>query len=484
MQNSTHLLIPKLSFQLLVKDILKEMEAKEEERGTSSYKGELHTNLPEDPDLGRNRFAVRMETNALLALHEAAEMYLVGILEEKQDGNLCAVHNKRVTLMPRDMSLVGRLRRVKIQAEIEFLPVWLASTALPVTRSLHVSVDFATPAMGNVVTQSCCHAHAKLHPVDKIVNLLLGCFLPLEKAVAGSTEDVRLKLLSDCRKAHEKMSKSYEKNVKGTWKVEERELPRRHGQGGPIQVAVHEPLERGARQDLPLIVWAHGGCMTLGDRHDSWGSQFFKALTAKIGPFCWASVEYRLAPESKFPACIDDFTSAYVSLADADLSQEFGYDVNRMSIMGVSAGALVAAHAALRLDTGYKPPLAFLYPMVDPEMRSRSHALFGGLPACPSRYLRLSWDWLLAEEGQVTARRLEEANLLTASWMPLSRRKVLVLLGIYDCLHDEGQALAQRCAQGGLRVTTVQSEGSHAVGHMVDKKAQTQLFEELAVLLK
>ena len=104
--------------------------------------------------------------------------------------------------------------------------------------------------------------HGWRHPVDKIVNLLLGCFLPLEKAVAGSTEDVRLKLLSDCRKAHEKMSKSYEKNVKGTWKVEERELPRRHGQGGPIQVAVHEPLERGARQDLPLIVWAHGGgCM-------------------------------------------------------------------------------------------------------------------------------------------------------------------------------------------------------------------------------
>ena len=32
--------------------------------------------------------------------------------------------------------------------------------------------------------------------------------------------------------------------------------------------------------------------------------------------------------------------------------------------------------------------------------------------------------------------------------------EVLVLLGRYDCLHDEGQALAQRCAQGGLRVTT------------------------------
>eukprot|EP00439_Symbiodinium_sp_Y106_P010687 s2314_g1.t1 len=98
MQNSTHLLIPKLSFQLLVKDILKEMEAKEEERGTSSYKGELHTNLPEDPDLGRNRFAVRMETHALLALHEAAEMYLVGILEEKQSYESRDVCQKDIVL--------------------------------------------------------------------------------------------------------------------------------------------------------------------------------------------------------------------------------------------------------------------------------------------------------------------------------------------------------------------------------------------------
>ena len=136
-------------------------------------------------------------------------------------------------------------------------------------------------------------------------------------------------------------------------------------------------------------------------------------------------MEYRLAPESKFPSFADDFASAYVSLMDATLAQEFGYSTERVSIMGVSAGALVVAHAALRLDAKYKPSMALLqlvltrrsmdttvrkhlfctsaqetlethetfsealrYPMVDPEMRSKSHALYGRLPACPSRPLQ------------------------------------------------------------------------------------------------
>ncbi|CAE7336789.1 lipN [Symbiodinium natans] len=338
--------------------------------------------------------------------------------------------------------------------------------------------------MGNVVTQSCCHAHAKLHVIDKMVNILLGCFLPLEKACTGKTEEARLELLSECRRAHTKMSSSYSANVQGIWKPEERALPRRHGDGGPVQVCLHTPLQRAAGEDVPLIVWAHGGCMTLGDRHDAWGSSFMKELAAKIGPFCWASVEYRLAPESKFPSFADDFASAYVSLMDATLAQEFGYSTERVSIMGVSAGALVVAHAALRLDAKYKPSMALLYPMVDPEMRSKSHALYGRLPACPSRFLRLSWDWLLSEEGQVSARRLDEANLLTSDWRPLSGRKAFVLLARYDCLHDEGQALAQHCTQAGLRVTTVESQGSHAVANMVDKKSQVQIFESVSKLLR
>lgn len=77
-QRSTQLLIPKLAFQRLVREI-------------SQY----------------FRFDYRFQTNALLALQEAAEAYLAGLFE---DMNLCAIHAKRITVMPKDLFLAARIR--------------------------------------------------------------------------------------------------------------------------------------------------------------------------------------------------------------------------------------------------------------------------------------------------------------------------------------------------------------------------------------
>lgn len=78
-QKSTDLLIRKLPFQRLVREIMSEV-----------CKNEL-----------------RIQSNALHALQEAAEAYLVGLFE---DTNLCAIHAKRVTIMPKDMELARRIR--------------------------------------------------------------------------------------------------------------------------------------------------------------------------------------------------------------------------------------------------------------------------------------------------------------------------------------------------------------------------------------
>ena len=77
-QKSTCTLIPKVRFQRLVREI------------AQGFK----------PDL-------RFQSNAVLALQEAAEAYLVGLFE---DSNLCAIHAKRVTIQPKDMQLARRLR--------------------------------------------------------------------------------------------------------------------------------------------------------------------------------------------------------------------------------------------------------------------------------------------------------------------------------------------------------------------------------------
>ena len=77
-QKSTELLIRKLPFQRLVREIAQD------------FKTDL-----------------RFQGSAVLALQEAAEAYLVGLFE---DTNLCAIHAKRVTIMPKDMQLARRIR--------------------------------------------------------------------------------------------------------------------------------------------------------------------------------------------------------------------------------------------------------------------------------------------------------------------------------------------------------------------------------------
>ena len=78
-QKSTELLIRKLPFQRLVRELAQ--------------------------DLGKTN--IRFQSGAIMALQEASEAYLVGLLE---DANLCTVHAKRVTIMPKDIQLARRIR--------------------------------------------------------------------------------------------------------------------------------------------------------------------------------------------------------------------------------------------------------------------------------------------------------------------------------------------------------------------------------------
>ena len=78
-QKSTELLIRKLLFQRLVREIAQDL----------------------------SKMSIRFQSGAIIALQEASEAYLVGLLE---DSNLCAIHAKRVTIMPKDIQLARRIR--------------------------------------------------------------------------------------------------------------------------------------------------------------------------------------------------------------------------------------------------------------------------------------------------------------------------------------------------------------------------------------
>jgi histone H3 len=92
-QKGTELLIRKKPFQRLVREIMQDLPRR--------YARLPHIGQVEPPD--------RWQSTALLALQEAAEAFLIGFFE---DTNECAIHAKRVTIMPKDMHLVKRIRNL------------------------------------------------------------------------------------------------------------------------------------------------------------------------------------------------------------------------------------------------------------------------------------------------------------------------------------------------------------------------------------
>lgn len=302
----------------------------------------------------------------------------------------------------------------------------------------------------------------------------------------GDLTPTNLESLDRSRKAVEKFNGSYEKLVAEKWNVSEKHFGATNG--GTVRVIVHQP--KSAEKDqgsVPLVLWGHGGGMILGSCKDSWSASFMLAVQAKWGSFCWASVEYRLAPEHKFPDAVDDFETAFRSLSDETLAKELGYSTSNIILGGVSAGAFVAAHLLLRLAPtrpAALPAVALLYPMVDPNANSESHELYGSLPSCPSSFLRVSWGWLLSDgDGKLREDLVKAANLLEQDLSILRGAKVFVCTASFDALRDEGVALAKKLREAGAEVSAVEGAGSHCMPHMLNPQCKAQTFDALARLL-
>ena len=100
-QKGTELLIRKAPFQRLVREIMQEVCSKKKTWGNvvlPEFRKQQYCNEDEP---------YRMQSTAMLALHEAAEYYLVDLFDWT---NLCAIHAKRKTIMVKDMQLARRIR--------------------------------------------------------------------------------------------------------------------------------------------------------------------------------------------------------------------------------------------------------------------------------------------------------------------------------------------------------------------------------------
>jgi acetyl esterase len=222
------------------------------------------------------------------------------------------------------------------------------------------------------------------------------------------------------------------------------------GPGGTLRVRVYEP-ERGRGRGM--VLYLHGGGFVLGspDSHDAVVRALCNATGAVI-----ASVDYRLAPEHRFPAAVED---AWAALRWAhEHAQDFGADRRRLAVAGDSAGGNLAAVLARRARDGGGPPLrlqALVYPALDAAMDSPSFAAYGAGFGLDREDMETFWRMYLGADGDPADR--EASPLRTADLADLA--PAFVLTAECDPLRDEGERYAERLTAAGSRSVRVCHRG-------------------------
>lgn len=206
-----------------------------------------------------------------------------------------------------------------------------------------------------------------------------------------------------------------------------------------VPVRSYEPE---AQQD-GVLVYFHGGGWVVGDResHDVPCSALAAATRRRV-----VSVDYRLAPEHRFPAAIHDCLAVTRALAQSA----------RVVVAGDSAGGHLATVVARRCTVDGTPVAAqlLIYPVTDCSKESDSYRRFGTgffLTAATMRYFVEQFLPTAAERSDPDA-----SPLLAA---PTKLPPAYVLLAECDVLRDEGAAYAERMRSGGTDVTVDEVPG-------------------------
>jgi len=229
--------------------------------------------------------------------------------------------------------------------------------------------------------------------------------------------------------------------------VENRSIP---GPGGELKLRIYRS---GSGGDLPLLLFIHGGGFVVGglDTHD----ELARRLTA-AARCVTVAVDYRLAPESPFPAAADDcFAALQWAAANA---RELGADPARVVAIGDSAGGNLAAVSALQAREAGGPPLSgqvLMYPVTD---------LTAPFPPAPDGEYYMVYPKLhdffmesyLKEPSQARLSLVSPGLADTLAGLP----PALVITAEYDPLCDQGEAFASRLEEAGVRTSRSRYDGA------------------------
>jgi acetyl esterase len=237
---------------------------------------------------------------------------------------------------------------------------------------------------------------------------------------------------------------------------------------GDIPLRLYRPAGSKPGDKLPVLVYYHGGGWVIGDleTHDTLCRELANGAGCAV-----VAVDYRMGPEHRFPAAVDDAVAATRWVQENAAS--LGLDGSRLAIGGDSAGGNLAAVVALSARDQGGPAIALqllIYPATD-----QRHDVYPSRASNGKGYLleKATMDWFhdhyIADPKQDLDWRASPMLHPDHGNLP----PAFVLTAGYDPLRDEGVAYAQKLSQAGNRATLVSFErqihGFILMGKVIDE---------------
>ena len=248
------------------------------------------------------------------------------------------------------------------------------------------------------------------------------------------------------------------------------------GPGGPIPARLYRSAKNGT---LPVLVFLHGGGWVVGniDSHEAMCRHLANRAECAV-----LSVDYRMGPEHKFPAAVEDCFAATVWTAGN--AAALGVDPGRLAVGGDSAGGNLAAVVSLLARDKRAPRIScqiLIYPATDAAMRHDSVARYAEGYVLTRATMRWFYEQYLRTPDDAADWRVSPLLAPDLSRLP----PAYVLTAGYDPLCDEGDAYAARLAAAGVPVTHRRFPGQvhgFVTNGRVIRAAETALDEAAAAL--
>lgn len=248
------------------------------------------------------------------------------------------------------------------------------------------------------------------------------------------------------------------------------------GPGGEIPIRLYYPK---GDPPFPVVVYFHGGGWVIGDLDTH--HALCHALSKSSGCLIMA-VDYRLAPENRYPAAVEDAYAATCWVAEnAEIIQA---DAHRIAVLGDSAGGTQATVVAMMARDHGKPDIALqvlIYPITDHDFNTPSYLKNADGYMLTRDLMMWFWNHYLEDENLADDPYVSPLRAVNLSDLP----QALILTAEYDPLCDEGEAYAKRLQEAGVKVKLTRYDGMiHGFIRMTSRldKAKQALDEAAGTL--